>query len=259
MLRTIALGAFVSTALIPTAAFSWGKTGHRVIGRIADDELGAKARREVKALLGTEDLAEASTWADFMRSSPDAFWQTTAGPLHYVTVPAGKTYAEVTAPPEGDAVTALTMFAKMVRDRRAPLADRQRALRFIIHIVGDLHQPLHVGNGTDRGGNSVRVTWFGKPTNLHAVWDSDLVDDEQLSYTEYAERLQRRATPSLKASWRDPNPATWIAESAAIRDTVYPAKPNLSYDYVFAHRATVDRRLEQGSVRLAAYLDELFK
>ena len=254
-----ATAAFVVLGAVPGTAFAWGKTGHRVIGAIAERAMSEKARQGVKSILGTEGLPEASTWPDFMRSSPEPFWQKTAGPLHYVTVPAGKTYADVGAPSEGDAVTGLAMFAKVVRHRRAPLAERQRALRFIIHIVGDLHQPLHAGNGTDKGGNEVKVTWFGKPTNLHAVCDTDLVDDEQLSFTEYADRLYPRITHELARQWRDPNPLAWIAESAAIRETIYPTSPDLSFSYVFAQRATVEQRLEQGGVRLATYLDQLFQ
>ena len=242
----------------PTATLAWGREGHRIIGTIANGRIAPKTRSAITALLGVETLAEASTAPDFERSNPDAFWQHTAGPLHYVTVPTGKTYAEVGAPPEGDAVTGLEMFAKTVRDKTAPLADRQRALRFIVHIVGDLHQPLHAGNGTDKGGNEVRVTWFGKPTNLHAVWDSSLVDEEALSFTEYADRLNKRITPADDKRWRDPNPLTWIGESALIRDTIYPASPTLNYTYHYAWRSTVERRLDQAGVRLAAYLDKLF-
>ncbi|UAJ10313.1 S1/P1 nuclease [Glacieibacterium megasporae] len=261
-------------ALLPTPAFAWGKTGHRVIGAIAERMISHRARNGVRAILGTESIAEASAWPDFERSNPDAFWQKEAGPLHYVTVPAGKTYAEVGAPPEGDAVTALKRFAATVRDRNAPLADRQLALRFIIHIVGDLHQPLHAGNGTDKGGNDVKVIFQREPTNLHAVWDSRLIDQEQLSYTEMANWLNARITRADRAKWRDPNPLTWIGESAAIRDRIYPEAPKsdagkpdagkpgepikLGFDYIYAWTPTRDLRLEQGGVRLAAYLDWVF-
>ncbi|QYE36116.1 S1/P1 nuclease [Polymorphobacter sp. PAMC 29334] len=256
-------------ALLPTPAFAWGKTGHRVIGAIAERMIGHRARNGVRTILGTESIAEASAWPDFERSNPDAFWQKEAGPFHYVTVPTGKTYAEVGAPPEGDAVTALKRFAATVRDRNAPLADRQLALRFIIHIVGDLHQPLHAGNGTDKGGNDVKVIFQREPTNLHAVWDSGLIDQEQLSYTEMATWLNARITRADRVKWRDPHPLTWIGESAAIRDRIYPEAPKsdagkpgepikLGFDYIYAWTPTRDLRLEQGGVRLAAYLDWVF-
>lgn len=256
--RAFATFATVAAALAPSAALAWGKEGHRVIGAISQQHLDARAEAGVRQILGAETLAEASNWPDFMRSDPSEFWQKTASPWHYVTVPAGKTYVEVGAPPEGDAVTALKRFAATVRDPKASLADKQLALRFIVHIVGDLHQPLHVGNGTDKGGNDVRVTFFGRSTNLHAVWDSALVDDEELSYTELTAWLSARITPEQLTAWSTPDPLVWIGESAAIRDTIYPDAPALSYAYVFKTKAIVEQRLAQGGVRLAAYLNQLF-
>ena len=255
----------VALAALPQPALAWGKTGHRVIGTIAERMVGARAKAGVRAILGVESIAEASTWPDFERSNPQAFLQKEAGPYHYVTVPVGKTYAEVKAPPEGDAVTALEKFAATVRDGHAPLADRQLALRFIIHIVGDLHMPLHAGNGTDKGGNDVKVLFNREATNLHAVWDSGLIDQEQLSYSELANWLDARITPADRKAWRTPDPRVWIGESAALRDRIYPApadKPGepikLGFDYVYTWTASRDLRLEQGGVRLATYLDWLF-
>jgi hypothetical protein len=244
--------------LTPGQAWAWGKTGHRVIGQIAEPYLTPAARAGVKSILGVETMAEASNWPDFMRSDPSDFWQHTAGPWHYVTVPTGKTYAAVGAPPEGDAATALKRFSATLQDPKASLADRQLALRFIIHIVGDLHQPLHAGNGKDKGGNDVRVTFEGRSTNLHAVWDSGLIDDEQLSYSEMASWLGARITSANARAWSTTDPQVWIAESAALRDQVYPQESSLSYRYVFENKARMEERLERGGVRLAAYLNQLF-
>lgn len=260
----------VALLLMPAPALAWGKTGHRVIGAIAERLVSRHTRHAIAAILGPESIAEASTWPDFERSNPDAFWQKEAGPYHYVTVPAGKTYAEVGAPPEGDAVTALAKFVVTVRDTTAPLAERQLALRFIIHIVGDLHQPLHAGNGTDKGGNDVKVVFHREPTNLHAVWDSGLIDQEQLSYSEWTTWLLRRISPEQRRDWRATDPKVWIGESTAVRDKIYPERPaetpgkpaadkiDLGFGYIYAWSATRDLRLEQGGVRLAAYLDALF-
>ena len=244
----------------PAPALAWGKTGHRVVGAIAQAHLSPRAAAAVKRILGPETLADATTAPDFMRSDPSEFWQHTANPWHYVTVPQGKTYAQVGAPAEGDAVTALDRFSATIRDPKAPLADKQLALRFIAHIVGDLQQPLHAGNATDKGGNEVSVTFAGRPTNLHAVWDTGLVDDEQLSYSEMAAWLGARITPADVEAWSTTDPRVWIGESAALRDRIYPEKgvTNLGYRYVFDHTAQMEIRLEQGGVRLAAYLNRLF-
>ncbi len=248
--------AAAAALLAPAPALAWGRTGHRVVAAVADEHLSGLARAHVRELLGTESLDEASFWPDEMRANPSEFWQRTANPWHYVTV-GGFTYDE--APPEGDALTALRRFSATLRDRNASRADKQLALRFIVHIVGDLHQPLHVGRPGDRGGNDVKVKWFGRDTNLHAVWDSALVDEEDLSFTEWAERLNRRTTSEEVIRWWVPDPLVWITESAKIRDTIYPADPELSYRYIYDHSPTVRRRLAQGGVRLAAYLNALFE
>ena len=260
-------------ALLPSPAFAWGKTGHRVVAAIADTQLGGLARAHVEEILGYgESLDEAANWPDEMRSAPGDFWRKTATPWHYVTLN-GIIYDH--APPEGDALQALDHFSAVLRDPNASREDKQTALRFVVHLVGDLHQPLHVGKCCDKGGNDVQVTWFGKPTNLHAVWDSMLVDDEQLSFTELAAKLERHITNDDVIKWWDTNPRDWISESAEIRDTLYPPPvkpkkhgfslrkrkpqlPALSYDYVYKFHPVMEQRLSQGGIRLAAYLNALF-
>ncbi|MFL6842816.1 MAG: S1/P1 nuclease, partial [Sphingomicrobium sp.] len=212
-----------AAALVPSPANAWGKTGHRVVAAIADTQLSGLTRAHIRELLGgAESLDEAANWPDEMRSAPGVFWQKTATPWHYVTLD-GITYDH--APPEGDALQALAHFRSVLQDPNASLADKQLALRFVVHLVGDLHQPLHVGKCCDKGGNDVKVAWFGKSTNLHAVWDSALVDDEQLSFTELAAKLERHTSDSDVVAWWDINPRDWISESAQIRETVYPKLP----------------------------------
>lgn len=163
------LAASAGAVALGSPAHAWGPIGHRITGAIADENLSGVTRAQVQLLLGSEDLAQASTWPDEMRSDPSEFWQKTAGPWHYVTVPNGIEYEAPDTPPEGDAMTALARFTETLRDPKASQDDKRLALRFIVHIIGDLHQPLHAGNGTDRGGNDFKVTWFGKSTNLHSV------------------------------------------------------------------------------------------
>jgi hypothetical protein len=254
--RFLISAAALAAAIAPAPALAWGKTGHRVSAAVADEHLSGLARAHVRQILGVESLDEASTWPDEMKSNPSEFWQRTASPWHYVTL-GGFTYDE--APPVGDAVTALQRYSAVLRDPNASREDKQLALRFVVHLVGDLHQPLHAGRPGDRGGNDVKVTWFGRPTNLHSVWDSALVDEEQLSFTEWAERLNRHTDPDEVIAWWVENPIVWIAESAQIRDTIYPADPELGYDYIYQHTPVVKRRLAQAGVRLAAYLNELFE
>lgn len=250
---------FFITLAAALPAHAWGKTGHRVVGAIAQTYLSQTADAAVKDILGPEGIAEASDWPDYMRSSPDDFWRSEANPYHYVTIPKGLAYADVTAPPEGDAITALAKFRAMALDPDAALDDRQLALRFIIHLVGDLHQPLHAGNGTDRGGNQFICTFFGDMTNLHEVWDKGLINHEGLSYTEWTQWLVQKITPDQLGDWARARPADWADESAAIRDTIYPDTQILSWDYVYENSPVLRQRLSMGGVRLAAYLNEMFE
>jgi len=257
-------------ALVPAPALAWGKTGHRVVAAIADTQLSGLARAQIAQILGPgESLADVANWSDEMRSDPTPFWQKTTPPWHYVTVN-GFTYDH--APPEGDALAALAHFRETLHDPEASLADKQLALRFVVHLVGDLHQPLHVGKCCDRGGNEVKVTWFGKATNLHSVWDSALVDEEQLSFSELADKLERHMSDRQRIAWWDINPRDWASESAQIRDTLYPRpakartkgkkekakSPALSYAYVYTFTPVMEQRLSQAGVRLAAYLNAIY-
>lgn len=238
---------------------AWGQIGHRVTGAIAENYLSPEARAAVSELLPHESLAEASTYADEMRSNPSEFWQKQAGPWHYVTVPVGKVYDEVGAPPEGDSVSALSRFRRTLLDDEATVEEKQLALRFTVHIIGDLHQPLHAGNGTDRGGNDVRIRFFREETNLHRVWDSQMIDRRQLSYTEWSDWLGQKITTEQLRAWSNPDPEVWIGESTTIRDRIYPEDADISWDYLYEHLPTATRRLQQAGVRIAAYLNELYK
>lgn len=244
--------------LVSSQALAWGATGHRVAGQIAEEYLSPRARLAVEDVLGVESLAQASTWPDFMRADPDEFWQSTANPWHYVTVPPGKEYREVGAPEQGDAASALDRFTYQLRDAESSAEERALALRFIIHIVGDLHQPLHVGSGADRGGNDVDVTFFGEPTNLHRLWDSQMIDRRQLSFSEMAEWLAAEITPEDFRAWSTPDPLVWIEESAALRERIYPDEDDLGWGYSYEWAHDIDLQLKKAGVRTAAYLNDVF-
>lgn len=243
---------------LSTTVFGWGQTGHRVTGALAETYLNEAARKAINDIIPNESLAEASTYADEMRSESSEFWKKTASPWHYVTVAKGKSYPQVGAPEEGDAVTAIDKFTRTLKDKNATLADKQLALRFLVHLIGDLHQPLHNGNGTDRGGNDVKLEFFWEDSNLHRVWDSGMIDRHQLSYTEWTQWLQQKMSDKQVKQWSDPDPQTWIAESIVLRPQLYPSDDKLSYGYKHQHLPTLKLRLQQAGVRIAAYLNMVF-
>ncbi len=268
-LLTVSITAF-ALSVVSSPAVAWGPHGHRISAQIAEDNVDGRTRAEITEILGREGLPEASTWADEERSNPAEFWQETASPFHYVTMPPGAAVENIAHPPEGDALTALDGFVAILRDDAATREDKALALRFVVHLVSDLHMPLHAGNGSDRGGNDVITDWFGSQTNLHWVWDEGMILRQQLSYSEYSARLDRRLGPDQVIGWWDADPATWIAESARLRDRVYPASGGeagdgtlenpaiIGYHYHWTWMPVVEERLAQSGIRLAAYLDWVF-
>lgn len=271
MTRLIAFAFCATLAAVASPAGAWGPLGHRVSAELAERNISGHTRASIEQILGHEGLPEASTWPDEERSNPEPFWRETASPYHYVTLPPGQSAEQLAHPPEGDAATALERFTATLRDPAASREDKALALRFVVHIVSDLHMPLHAGKPGDRGGNDVKVLWFDQPNNLHWVWDEGILLRQQLSYSEYAERLEGRTTPADVIEWWDPRPATWIDESTALRDRIYPATGGerglgtadspvvLSYDYQWQWTRTLEQRLQQSGVRLAAYLDWVFE
>ena len=270
MKRLAALLAMSALAAAPAAA--WGPVGHRITAQIAQDNVSGQTRARIAQILGHEELPEAATWPDEQRSNPDAFWQTTSYPWHFVTIPVGQAAEHLEHPSEGDAETALESFTAVLRDPAASPEDKARALRFVVHIVGDLHQPLHVGKPGDRGGNDVKVKWFDDPVvqNLHWVWDEGMIRRQELSFSEYAARLEARMTAEQVVAWWNVEPDAWMAESAALRDRIYPTPSErdgagtpeapfvMRYWYPYEWTPEMELRLQQSGIRIAAYLDWVF-
>jgi hypothetical protein len=152
---------------------------------------------------------------------------------------------------------AIARFERVLADRNAAKPERTQALKWLSHLVGDLHQPLHAGRLDDRGGNETLVLWFGEPTNLHAVWDSRLIDESRLSFSELAELVDHPTAEQVR-DWQAGGPRDWASESQDLRGACYQmGDRRLSYRYIHDHWPTVERRLLQAGVRLAGELNRL--
>jgi len=246
--------------LIPSAKHHsterWGKTGHRVIGEIASDYLTPKAKKAVKRILGPTSMAIASTWMDRIKSDPK--WDYTHD-WHWVTIPDGKTYAETEKNPNGDVISALRKIISDLKSGDLSREKQQIKLKMLIHLVGDIHQPLHVGNGKDMGGNKVEVEWFYHDTNLHRVWDSEMIDDTKLSYTEFAAAVNHPTKKQIK-EWQNSSVLDWAKESKNLRDQVYdfPKDHELGYKYQFKNRDLLHRQLLKAGIRLAGVINDIY-
>ena len=255
----IFIGFLALITVATTAAFSYGPTGHRVVAELAFRHMTPEALAAVEAILGDDFMAEAATWPDEMRSSPDPFFGRTAAPYHYVNLPDGVSYEESEKNPAGDAVTALAAFTATLKDANSSAEDKALALRYIIHIVGDLHQPLHAGRAEDRGGNRIDVVWFEEFTNLHTVWDERIIQHKQLSYTEWTNFLDRKIKPENVTEWQKAGPTDWVAELISYRGDIYENGHGiLSWNYVYKYTPLIKSQLSKGGVRLAGYLNAVF-
>lgn len=260
LLRILPL-ALVVLAL-PFTSHGWSLTGHRVVGGIAETYLTPQARKAVREILGNESMAMASNWADFVKS--DSAYNYLYN-WHFLDFKDSLSYNDVLHIMKTD--TAANVYNKTVwiisELKKKDLAKdkKQMYLKLLIHFIGDIHQPLHHGNESDLGGNRVKVSWFNEATNLHSVWDSKMLDYQQLSYTEYIDWINH-TTSKQRAAWQKQPITDWIYESYVISRRIYretPADSKLSYRYNYVWISTANERLLKGGVRLAGVLNEIFK
>lgn len=235
---------------------TWGVTGHRVVGDIAENHLTPKARKKIRKILGSKSIAYYSTWMDEIRS--DSLFNHTHD-WHWVTIPDNSTYEEAEKNPNGDIIQTLTRLIKEIETETLNKETEARHLKMIIHLIGDIHQPLHVGNGLDQGGNQVRVKYFGSSTNLHSVWDSRMIDGSRYSYTELSHELNTSTKVAIE-SLQSTSVLDWAYESRDLRKLIYdiPENGNISYEYVYRKYYIVEKRLLEAGIRLAGLLNKLY-
>jgi hypothetical protein len=250
---------------LSSPALAWGQEGHQIVALIAAHDLTPKARAGVARLLGDDvdgEMAAASTWADEIRPKmrETATW-------HYVDIPVGSTGYDATrdCSHDGCVVAQIERDEAIISDGRFPRDTQAEALKFLIHFVGDLHQPLHASDNHDRGGNSVRVEFHGSGENLHHVWDTDVVEALGTDPKTVANDLEARITPVERAVWSKGDAVDWANDSFGVASReIYAKLPaggdtiNLSDDYA-ANEVDVTRtQLEKAGVRLAALLNSAF-
>ncbi len=239
-----------------TTIFGWGKNGHRIVGNIAAKHLTKKARKNLQKILGHESLAMLSNHMDDIKSDNNYRHMS---PWHYCTIPDDQSYAEVGTPEEGDVIVTINRLIEELTTKQFTDEDELFAIKMLVHLIGDIHQPLHVGNGEDRGGNDVKLEYFWESSNLHRVWDSGMVDGQDLSYGEYTLWINHPTQSEVK-EWQNSNVLDWANESKSYRAKVYdiPEDKKLSYRYNYNNIELVNKRLLQAGVRLAGVLNSIY-
>lgn len=261
------LPVFLCLALVlllaPAHALAWGPLGHRLVARLAEYQLSPGARAEARRLLATEglsSLADVANWADELRQHDPALGRRSSK-WHYVNIGEdGCHYDAARHCHGGDCVVeALAAQVAILRDRSRPDAERLQALKFVVHLVGDVHQPLHAGYARDRGGNDFQVNFRGRGGNLHSLWDSTLLGSRGVGETAYYLRLRlsSAAKPQTDDAFSAAAPAHWAGQSCAIvvQPGFYPPRARIDDSYVTKYRPVAERQLQRAGARLAVLLN----
>lgn len=253
--------AFAASLACSPPAFAWGPLGHRIVARLAEAQLTPRAwaaAQKLLALHGARHLADVANWADDLRDTDPVLYRQTRR-LHYVNFHSRDcSYVPPRECRKGECVVAaIEKYSAILAERANTPAQRAEALAFVIHLVGDVHQPLHAGYRHDAGGNDFQVRWRldgeNRGTNLHRVWDSLMLDSTHLSAARYARKLMAERAPVARGG----TPAEWAEESCRIDrdDGVYPPSHFIDGVYVGRELPMAEQRLRQAGARLAALLN----
>jgi hypothetical protein len=249
-------------AFISVQSMAWGLLGHRIVGEIADSYLTKKTKQEIFKILGTESIAMCSNWADFIKSDPTYSYLSS---WHYINFKSGLTEKDflitLDADTSIDAYTKINFLIAELKKKNLAQDKKVMYLRLLIHIAGDIHQPMHAGRLDDLGGNKVRVLWFKDTANLHQIWDDKLIGFQQLSYTEYATAINH-TTAVQSAAWQKESIATWLYQSYQCAEKIYgeikTPDQKLDFKYNFNNLDMLNTQLLKGGVHLAGLLNKIF-
>ncbi|MDN3583843.1 S1/P1 nuclease [Mucilaginibacter flavus] len=247
----------VASIAVSAALISWGFKGHRAVATIAQKHLTSNTAYVVSAILKGQSMADVSTWADENRDNSTRPW-------HYLNLPLGlnhQQFVEVVSNQGGDNVySALNKVETTLKDKASTPDQKNEALKYLIHLVGDAHQPMHVSRKEDKGGNTIQLQFDGKGTNLHSLWDSKLIDHEGLSEPEIAKQYDWANETQIK-KWQADSPVEWLWESYQISTELYAdikLGQTLNDEYYKKYIQTIHLRIDQAGIRLAGELNKLY-
>ncbi len=257
-MKRLVLCALVALCIVPDA-FGWGQKGHDVVACIAECHLSRRAARRVTRALEGHSPVYYANWMDNASHTPEYAYSST---WHYANIDEGYTYETMPRNEAGDIVTALHDIIDDLRKGGLTPEEENIRLRMLVHLVGDLHCPMHAGHKSDLGGNTVSVLYFDTPTKLHTIWDTQLVESaHKWSYTEWQRQIDR-VTRKQEKELSDGTVEEWFAETAAICAEIYKELPEgtkLSYDHVAKYAPVIEDQLLKGGLRLARILNYIYR
>lgn len=241
---------------------AWGPDGHKIVAQIAQDKLSPNAVKAIAKIIPNQDLASVANWADSIKSNPE--WVHTK-PWHFVDIADHDDYETSEHAPDGDIITAITEMVETLKSTSSSAEDKQNALKFIVHFVGDIHQPLHVGRPDDHGGNSIKVMFMGRSMNLHSLWDSGMIAKQGMDYMQYARFLQGQSSFNAPYDLPEISFSQIVEEDMSSRKEIYNFKPidagpiKLEDGYLKRNLSTMNDRLLKGGERLSNMLNKIFR
>lgn len=256
MKRLILLSLLLTITL---SASAWGPKGHDTVAYIAEQHLSKSAKKKVQEVLGGHSLVYVANWMDDASHSDEYAYTKT---WHYVNVDANEeSYATSKKEAKGDVVTGINKCVEALKSGELTPEEERVHLMMLIHMVGDMHCPMHAGRKSDLGGNRTEVKFFGKQKKLHSVWDSEIVESaHKWGYTEWQYQVDRASKSEVKAIAQG-TPNDWIEETVELARDVYENSPknvNLSYDYVSLYAPVIEQQFLKGGIRLAKLLEEIY-
>lgn len=267
--------------ILSSNAHAWGPTGHRAVGAVAEKFLDPLVAVKIQNILSGSSLSRVSNWSDEIKSEPETYSYTFN--WHY-TDWKDEDHQHDETQSSGKLLSAIKEQLSVLKDSQSSEEKRVFALKFIVHLIGDLHQPLHVGNGLDMGGNKCKVQFHKRETNLHALWDEGMIEFTKLSFTELANYVAQGRTRDEIISWKSGDVLDWALESKNLRAQIYPsdvtpsetpasvkqycrsdivvtseAMPKLAYEYSYKFVPVLEQRIFQAGLRLALLLNNALK
>lgn len=257
VLKTFVVALATVTCSLP--CYSWDKKGHDVTAAIAQRHLTKKAQKKISALLDGKTIIYWAPWMDDASNMPEYKYSKT---WHYFDIDEGKDVATAPHQEKGDVITAITAQIETLKSNSTSREEKQLAIKFLVHLMGDLHQPMHLGYPKDLGGNTIKVKFFNKEMNLHSVWDGALpARSHDWTHTEWAEELDITDKAAI-ATIVSGDLYDWARQSHAYSEEIYKGTPtdvNLSFEYVRTWTPVIERQFLNGGLRLAHILNEIFK
>ncbi|MDP3312219.1 S1/P1 nuclease [Lutibacter sp.] len=250
--------AFFSVQInINSASPDWGSTGHRTVGEIAENYINSKTKRKIAELLDGQSLAIIATFGDDIKSDKQYNYIDT---WHYINMPFNVKYEDSEKNEKGDLVTGIEKCKQVLLDKNATKEDKAFHLKILTHLIGDLHQPMHIGRAEDKGGNTIQLQWFGDGTNLHRLWDSQMIDHYKMTYTELANNTNKISKTQVKFLQQG-TVVDWVNEMQLKTIKVYGSVEvgeKLGYNYMYENFELARTQLQISGIRLAKVLNDLF-